>query len=305
MVALEIPATIVTVILFVYFAFNRRICLQLKNHGWVFLLIINFFQLTLHLPMPMSYFYVGYVWPATNTYCLWWTFCEYSLNTGGLWLTAWISAERHVVIFHAHRLFQTRWKKWIFHFIPMVCSFIWTPLMYLIIVVLNPSCTNVWNFDRVICGFPCYYENKVLNEFVFVSAIVIPVVIILLANVTLVFRVVYQKMSRQRGVDWRRHRKMVLQLWIISSFHLGIWLPLVCTLLIETTVQPSFLIDRLEEMQFAPYFAPLFLPMVCLSTQTELVSKVKNLIRRRPMNRVRVLTYNRNTGQPLTIAATQ
>jgi hypothetical protein len=303
MVALEIPAIFVSIILFVYFAFNRPVCSKLKNHGWIILLIVNFFQLTLHLPMPMSYYYLSYIWPATNAYCVWWTYCEYSLNAAGLFLTAWISVERHLLIFHAHRVFQQRWKKWIFHYIPIVFCLIWAPLFYFIIIVINPWCTTVWNFDQILCGFPCYYGDEVLNQFVFGFAIILPIVTIILANVTLVIRVIYQKMSRQQAHNWRRHRKMVLQLWVVSSFHLGIWLPLVSTLLIERTVQPSFMIDQLETMQFAPYFVPLLLPMICVSTQPEFVSKMKNLIRMRPMNRVTVVTYNRNAGRPLTIAA--
>ncbi|CAF1096762.1 unnamed protein product [Adineta steineri] len=97
-------------------------------------------------------------------------------------------------------------------------------------------------------------------------------------------------MSRQQGVNWRRHRRMVLQLWVMSSLHLGLWLPLVTTTLIEMNIQPSFMIDHLETMQFAPYFIPLFLPMICLSSQPELVSKIKNLIRIRRMNRVSAVT---------------
>ncbi|CAF0942170.1 unnamed protein product [Adineta steineri] len=252
--------------------------------------------------MPMSYYYLNYIWPATNGYCVWWTYCEYSLNAAGLFLTAWISVERHLLIFHAHRVFRKRWKKWIFHFIPIVFCLIWAPVFYFVIVVISPWCTNLWDFNRILCGFPCYYGIEALNQFVFLFAIILPIVTIILANITLVIRVIYQKMSRQQGVNWRRHRKMVLQLLIISSFHLAIWLPLVSTLLIEMTVQPSFMINQLETMQFAPYFIPLFLPMICLSSQPELISKIKNLIRMRPMNRVSGVTYNRNAVRPLTIA---
>ncbi|CAF0999399.1 unnamed protein product [Adineta steineri] len=290
MVVLEIPAISVSVILFVYFALNRPVSAQLKNHGWIILLIVNFLQLTLQLPMPMSFYYLNYVSPATNGYCVWWTYCEYSLNAAGLFLNAWISVERHLIIFHAHQVFDKRWKRWIFHFIPIIFCLFWAPLFYFIVVVINPWCTNVWDYNRLLCGFPCYYEDAALSEFAFLFNIILPIVTIILANITLVIRVIYQKMSRQQGVNWRRHRRMVLQLWVMSSLHLGLWLPLVSTTLIETTVQPSFMINQLETMRFAPYFIPLFLPMICLSSQPELVSKMKNLIRIRRMNRVTAVT---------------
>ncbi|CAF1490035.1 unnamed protein product [Adineta steineri] len=211
--------------------------------------------------MPMSYYYLNYIWPSTNAYCVWWTWCEFSLSTIGLYLMAWISIERHLLIFHEHTIFQVRWKKWIFHFIPIAFSLMWAPLFFLFLVVIHPFCTNVWIFNLPLCGFPCYAENKILHKFDFIFNILFPILIIMLANVTLIIRVLYQKMSRQRVINWRRHLKMMLQLWIVSSLYMGFWLPLVITLFIEMTTQPLFMINQLETMQFAPYFVPLFLPM--------------------------------------------
>ncbi|CAF1501061.1 unnamed protein product [Adineta steineri] len=55
-------------------------------------------------------------------------------------------------------------------------------------------------------------------------------------------------MSRQQAINWKRHRKMVSQLWIVSSLYLGFWLPSTITLLIEITILPSFMIDQLEKL---------------------------------------------------------
>lgn len=67
---LEIPAIILSLIILTYFALNRQIRLKLKNHGWLILLISNFFQLIVDLPMPMSYYRMESVWPASNSYCV-------------------------------------------------------------------------------------------------------------------------------------------------------------------------------------------------------------------------------------------
>ncbi|CAF3424809.1 unnamed protein product, partial [Rotaria sp. Silwood2] len=210
--------------------------------------------------MPMSYYYMNYIWPPTNTYCVWWTWCEFSLNGIGLFLMAWISIERHLIIFHSHTMLQTRWKKWTFHFIPIVFCLIWAPLLFFILVVLSPLCTTLWDFNLFLCGFPCYYAEKFLNQFDFIFNLFLPVMIIILSNVALVIRVIYQKMSRQQAINWRRHRKMVLQLWIVSSLYMGFWLPVTITLFIQITILPSFMTDQLEAMQFAAYFIPLLLP---------------------------------------------
>ncbi|CAF2839688.1 unnamed protein product [Rotaria sp. Silwood2] len=178
----------------------------------------------------------------------------------------------------------------------------WAPLFFLIFIVISPFCTTVWNFNQLLCGFPCYYGEKILNKFDFIFNLLLPVVIIMLANVTLVIRVICRKISRQQVVNWRRHGKMVLQLWIISSLYMGLWLPLTITLFVQMTVLPSFMVHQMETLQFTPYFVALLLPMICLSTQPELVRKIKNHIRIRPVNKVTVITYNRNAGQTLTFA---
>jgi hypothetical protein len=217
MLVLEIPAIIFSIVIFVHFALNRQARSQLKNHGWLVLLIVNFFQLVIDLPMPMSYCYENSVWPTSSAYCVWWTWCEFSLNTIGLFLMAWISIERHVLIFHQHAILQVSWKKWAFHFAPIILCLIWTPIFYIAVVVISPYCTTVWDFNLVNCGIPCYFTASFLGQFDFIFNIAVPVMVIMLANLTLAIRVTYQKVSRYQTINWRRHRKMVLQLWIVSS----------------------------------------------------------------------------------------
>ena len=305
LVVFEIPAVFLSFILFIYFFFNRPIYSKLKNHGWIILLTLNFLQLTFHLPMPMSYYYINYISPQKSTYCVWWTWCEYTLNITELFLMAWISIERHLVVFHAHSVFQVRWKRWIFHFIPIIFCLIWAPLFYLVLIVISPLCTSKWDFTLLLCGFPCYYQVKVLYQFDVVFNIILPVASITLANVTLVIRAIYQKISRRQAVDWRRHRKMVLQLWIVSSLYMGIWLPLAITLFVEMTFEPSFMVNQRETMQFVLHVVPLLLPLICLSTQPELVSKIKDHIRMRLVNTVGAVAHNRNPGQITTNTSTQ
>ncbi|CAF1426083.1 unnamed protein product [Adineta steineri] len=248
MLIFEVLAIALSLVIFVHFAVNHQVRSKLKNHGWLVLLICNFVQLILDLPMPMSYYYVGSVWPTSNIFCVWWTWCEYSLNSIGLFLMAWISIERHFIIFYPHTILQVSWKKWIFHFIPIIFCLIWAPLFYFVVVIISPECTTVWDFSLLICGLPCHYEISILIQFDFIFNIVVPITIIILANLLLVIRVTYQKMSRQQAINWRRHRKMVSQLWIVSSLYLGFWLPSTITLLIQVTILPSFMIDQLEKL---------------------------------------------------------
>lgn len=292
MLAFQIPAITLSILIFVYFAFIRPVCFKLKNHGWLILLIVNFFQLLFNLPMPMSYNYLNYIWTTTNAYCVWWTWCEFSLNSIGLFLMACISIERQLLVFHARTVVQIRWKKCLFHFLPIIFCLFWAPLFFFIVVVISPLCTTSWNYNLFLCGFPCYYGEKVLNQFDFVFNLLLPVVIIMLANVMLVIRVIYRKISRQQAVHWRRHGRMVIQLWMISSLYMGFWLPVTITLFIQMTFDSSFMVDQLETMQFAAYFIPLLLPVICLGALPELLNKIESIIRMRRWNTVNVVPFH-------------
>lgn len=297
----EIPAIILSIIILAHFALNRQDRSKLKNHGWIVLLIANFLQLVLDLPMGMSYFHRAHIWPESNAYCRWWIWCDFSLNSIGLFLMAWISLERHLLIFHSHTILQVRWKKWAFHFIPIILCLMWPLLIFFVLVVINPFCIDEWDFSSFECGIPCYFTINILVQFDFIFDLVFPIIIIMFANLTLVIRVIHQKMSQQQGINWRRHRKMVLQLWIISSLYIGFWSPVTIAQLIQMTVMPSFMIDQLETMQFVVYFIPLFLPMICLSTLPELVKKITNIIATQRMNVIGVITFNRGANPTVTI----
>ncbi|CAF0985435.1 unnamed protein product [Adineta ricciae] len=273
-----IPALILSSVVLVHFLSNREVRNKAPNHGWMILLILNFFQLLLNIPMPLNYYYSNRTGPGTNGYCIWWTWCEFSFNSTGLFLMAWISIERHVFIFQLNNGFQQKWKKWILHILPRIFCVFWAPSLFFVIVVISPFCTTSWDFNTFACGPPCYYSIMFLNQFDFVFDLLFPVFVIMSANVALVLRVVYRKVSRQRVIQWRRHRKMVLQLWIVSSLYIAFWFPVTITLLIQNTVSPSFMADQLQTMQFLVYFIPLLLPVICLSTFPKLVKKIKTFI---------------------------
>ncbi|CAF1334183.1 unnamed protein product [Adineta ricciae] len=288
LLALEIPAIFFSIIIFVYFAANRMARSKFQNHGWLVLVTISFIQIVIDLPMPMSFYYVGRVIPASDLYCVWWTWSEFSLNTIGIFLMAWISVERYIFIFYSHTIFQGRFKKWMYHFIPIGICLCWTPFFYCLVVIISPYCSQTWSFDLIICGVPCYYIKKSVGEFNFLFNVALPVSVIFLVNLLLLIRVNYEKISRHRRINWRNHRKMILQLWIISSIYLICWLPLMITKFVQITVMPTLMVDYLDIILFNVYLVPLFLPMVCLSTLPKLVRKLTRFIHERNRNKVGV-----------------
>jgi hypothetical protein len=95
----------------------------------------------------MTYFRRGKVIPATNTFCTWWTWWEYSLNGVSRFIMLWGSIERHFLIFNI-TLMATKSKRFIFHILPTLITFIYPIIFYFIAVILY-SCEQQWNYTSV------------------------------------------------------------------------------------------------------------------------------------------------------------
>ncbi|CAF0773064.1 unnamed protein product [Adineta steineri] len=289
----QIPAILVSIIIFIYFASDRNARSKPKNHIWLILLILNFLYLVSDLPMSMSYYSLGKIWLANDGYCVWWNWYESSLNTLGLCLMAWASIERHFFIFHSQTIMRVRWKMWMAHYIPIFLCFAWILTFHFIFIVTPPICVNTWYFTVNKCGAPCFYtaDNGYYALVEFVVNVVAPLALITFANIFLIIRVIYQKVIHHQAVNWRRHRKMTFQLWLISSVYLAFWLPSTLSTIIQLTIMPTFFVDQYDTMVFIIYFIPLLLPIVCLNTYPELLRKINGIIRRRiARNRIGIST---------------
>jgi hypothetical protein len=229
LLTLQIPSILVSLVIFIYFAQNRNARVTEHNHSILVLLLINFIQVVTDLPMPMNFFRLnGIVQPATSAYCTWWIWYEFSLNTTNGLLMAWISIERHLLIFHSNFIRNiAAWKRRLLHIGPLVFTTLWGPLYYFITVIISPMCVNTRYFDSLLCGFPCYLSTN-WGTFDLFFDVISPVLIIFICNLALFIRVVYHNMIviGRVGNNTRRERKMAFQLGIISLVYLVVWMPL-------------------------------------------------------------------------------
>ncbi len=100
-----------------------------------------------------------------------------------------------------------------------------------------------------------------------------------------------QHMKQQR-FKWRRDKRLILQLWLISSLYLAMWMPLQITVLVETYWTPSFLLQaEIDYMYLFPYLIHLIYPyMVLLSFQEDMVRPNQRLAQVQPVNQRRTIT---------------
>jgi hypothetical protein len=101
------------------------------------------------------------------------------------------------------------------------------------------------------------------------------------ANIALTIRVIRQKQQLIPDVNWRKHRKMVLQLIPVSTLNITLILPLNIFSLAYLFGLPSNDGADVESyIFFFGYFFPLLIPVIFISSIPEVLKKIKSIFRR-------------------------
>ena len=99
---------------------------------------------------------------------------------------------------------------------------------------------------------------------------------IIIFNIALVFRYIRQRQRIQQGFQWRKFRKMVIQLVSISSLYLIFYLPLLILITAHLFGLPGDIgADAELYTYFFSYFIALLSPYVCLASLPELWKKIR------------------------------
>lgn len=293
LISLEIPSILISLSIFIYFGYYRTTGLTYKNYSILTFLFINFIQVTVDLPMIIHFYHLnGVVQPATSAYCVWWAWFDYSLNIVNCFFMGWVSIERYLLIFHDVFIRNlVGWKRRLLHITPLAFCALWAPFYYMIAIIISPMCTATWDYDSPTCGLPCYLFTSWGIVDLFLNT-TLPVVTILIFNILLFGRVIYRNMTAigRTQNTWHRHRKMGLQLAMISFLYLAVWIPVVVIQLGQNYIDPNFLLEQSDTIYFFIGIIPLILPMICLMSMPEVVKKFKILVLERqhatviPMN---------------------
>jgi len=268
----------------------------INNHFIFVLLITSFIQVSTELSMVENYLYKGIIRTSTNSYCLFFNWYEFSLNGISLFvsklfffmykslviyqiLVLWATIERHIIIF-SNFIFQIRWKRIAFHYLPLSIAILYTPIWYGYLIFIY-NCINQWDYDELLCTQPCFYQNKIIGIIDWLFNIIIPAFSIVLANFILIIRVIFRSNRLIDNIErTKKNRKMTLQLLIVSALFLIFWLPIAITGLIQQFFSPTFLIDiQFNIFFYLIYFIQLFLPFICLISLSELKKMIKDKFR--------------------------
>jgi hypothetical protein len=272
-----IPSIICSLFSLYYFLVNPHLRHALNNHVIILVLSIGLiYEVTIY-PWMLYYYYYEGIWKRAKSFCLIWAFIDWVFYVLQTILFAWATIERHILIFHDQWI-STEKKRFFIHYLPLVILTLYCLIFY-IIVDFFPLCQNSFNNSYMRCAYCCINDY---TEFYILETIVhqiLPNMIIVIFSIALFVRVIRIKYRLQQTIQWRKHRKMTIQLLSISFLYLIFSFPYTILNFMHL-FGFSYALNRnlTDFLDFYSYFLMMLLPFVCTLTLPELSKKMKNIL---------------------------
>lgn len=246
---------------------NSALRKALYNHSIIVLNIITLTALIFDVPLYISTLRVGYVPVPTPTFCLyWWNLDEFCSQITIMVVTV-ACLQRHILIFH-ERWLSTIKKRILLHYTPIVLAVIYPILFNVFGQLIGSWCTvPIYDYTQPWCQYsPCFVNNTYLRAYNMFFNWVFASMLGSLSDIVLIGRVIWHRRIRLRQpIVWRKHRKMAIQLLLVSLFCSSFNSPMLTynalrffKLISATTYNTGM------EIYFVFYFSTLLLPFVMI-----------------------------------------
>ncbi|CAF4067599.1 unnamed protein product, partial [Adineta steineri] len=155
-----------------------------------------------------------------------------------------------------------------------------TFLVYGITTPMN-NCNRPFYYFIPMCAYSsCVYNSVVFSLYEYVTGGLLCSVLIGFGSTFLVLRVIIRKRHLQQQIQWRKHRKMILQLLSVSSLFIVLYLPpVILATAYKLGVPTSVGAQYITYGRFLSYYIVFLFPFTCLSTIPELGTRIKNIFR--------------------------
>lgn len=254
---------------------DRTLRRALHNHIIIGLLILCLIYELTNIPLFLRNSYYPTPWLTSSNVYLFWVFFDYSCYSLQIALFTWATFERHILIFHDKWIVTTK-RRFFIHYLPPVIITIYYFIYYSIVYFAIPCETP---FDSFLAGgiyIPCAFDRTILAHWELMFHQVAATFLIMTGCLALVIRVMLHKTRVHQHVDWRKHRKMILQLLIISSVYIIFNLPWIGVIFAyEFGLSAQFVAVGIVISKFIIYNIIFLCPFVCFSSLPELRNKVK------------------------------
>ena len=190
---------------------------------------------------------------------------------------AWATMERHILIFYDGWV-STKKKRFFVQYLPLVFVTLFC-LIFFIVVYFFPPCNNLFNNLNMLCASACFIQIYVLRMCNLIVFEFLPNLLIVFFSVGLFIRVLIQKYRLRRSIQWRKYRKMIIQLLSISLLYILISFPLMLMDLISAS--GLYIISSAVERYAAylSYYQMFLLPFFLALSLPELRVKIKNIFK--------------------------
>ena len=279
-----VPSVFSSLLLIIFFALHwSSIFLRSLHYHVIFLLsIIALLYTTTDLPFSITFFHLGEHPYRSIPFCLWWYWWDYSLLSVSLFVTANASIQRHMLTFHFSWV-CSRKRRLLLHYLPFALSIVYPPTFYFVFIYFYP-CEVYFNPADGWCASPCYIEHVLLFNIDWFVNTVLPVFVLVLANLVLVIRVC-RSMKRIRLENarlWQRQKKLTLQLFAFSSLYVLVWFPTTCVAILRALLLPN-LYNDLPDLYYIFYLIYFVCPLqsfLCVFAVPELIEWMKVKLKR-------------------------
>ncbi|CAF1192014.1 unnamed protein product [Adineta steineri] len=259
--------------------FDSNLRRGLHNHVMIILLIMCLIAELTTIPWTMYLFLYRVAWIQTPTFCMIWRFFDTITYTTTAKLVGWASVERHILIFHDQWV-STKKKRFFIHYLPLIFIVLYGVVIYGTITPMN-NCNRPFYYFIPMCAYSsCVYNSLAFGLYEFMTGAILSSVLIGFGSIFLILRVIVRKRRLQQQIQWRKHRKMILQLLSVSSLFFVLYLPPVMLAAAHKVGVPSYVGAQYNTYAslFSYYIAFLF-PFTCLSTIPQLGTRIKNIFR--------------------------
>ena len=259
--------------------FDRTLRHALNNHIIIIILIINLITELTTYPWMIYFYYNDGVWDGRPMiFCEIWTFIDWGLFLTHTILFAWATIERHILIFH-ERWVSTPMRRFFLHYLPIAILLLYN-VVFNMVLDFFPPCENAFIDYMAVCTTSCLYDIDVVRVYDAIAHQLVPIFTIILFSIALLLRVVWRRRHVQQTIQWRKYRKMTIQLLSISFLYLLFLFPLsMGSLLYFLGVRFQILYDYHAYTLFFVYFLPPLFPFVCALSLPELRKKLAKVLR--------------------------
>lgn len=274
----EIPSLICSFFVICNLTIDRTLRRSLRHHT---ILAMNIFAIlfkSIDVPLYLNFLIYGTVWLQVPSTCLIWWVADLGCYDACCALVAWTSIERHIFVFY-HRWLSTNVKRFFVHYLPLILINVYM-IAYYVWMLFFPPCENTYDYTSPVCtATPCFLNHPISGTweagvhgcfFTFVIAIF---------SATFLIRVLLERHRRFHAINWRRHRKMTIQLLSISSIFLVFNLPLNIAAIIQLCGLPFELgAILMPYFFFLTYWVMFLVPFVCLTSLPKLAERLKRFL---------------------------